>query len=886
MARSPSSNSSSSSNINTKRKSGQLLTFLCVFPPPRPPLPTWSACALPLAHPCVTSAGCSCRHDRPGAPHNTNTRAPNGRSLLRAAAAPRAQGQAQSQRWQRVGQCQVSLCGVCVCVREAADHQCGRTEQKASRRLPALTTSPSPPLNSWRPVDVDTTLVTGDGETGFAGLEELSGAEARALLATAGVPAAAPQAPPPSTDDLAARVAALEAENAALKAAADVGDAPPKKKKKKKVRVDAARGAATRGAPTPRDDTAADAAAPPPPHLTDGAPWRDLGLCAPLSTALAAAAFDAPTHIQSLALPPALRDQRDVVGAAPTGSGKTLAYGLAILERLVREGDVSGGGGGGEGAPPPPTPRLRALVLCPTRELALQVAAHLRPVASAIGARVAPVVGGVAVPKQARLLAARPHVVVATPGRLWDAMRSGDPHLADCTGLRCLALDEADRLAEAGAYAELASVLARVTGGGVDTARLQTFVFSATLTLPPALRRRLAKGGGGGGLGGASLDAVLAGVPLRGKPAVVDTAERGGGDNENGVKNAAAADATDAASTPPSFLADTVTELALEVAGGDARDAALYAAVVLATRGGGLRALGGAPAASTPSARRALVFVNAVSSARRLVALLRILGVPARALHAGTPQRARLKSLDAFAADPCGVLVATDVAARGLDVPGIAAVLHYQLPPAPDTYVHRCGRTGRAGKGGAALALVAPGDAARWRALRRAFGDPPAPPPPASLTPSVLASAGARVRAATVVDGAERAAAKTAAEAAWQARAAEEAGIDLDDADAPTATAAAADAAKQRAASDPGVRAARARLAAMLVTPLDGSGGGGGGWARATAAPAYKKAAAKKAGGDPRAAALAAAVAAASGGRKGRKRGRLVVVAGGAAVEE
>ena len=694
------------------------------------------------------------------------------------------------------------------------------------------------------------------------------------------MPAAAPQAStPPSTDALAARVAALEAENAALKAAAGAGDAPPKKKKKKKkARVDAARGAATRGAPTPRDDATATTTITTPP-LTDGAPWRVLGLCAPLATALAAAAFDAPTHIQSLALPPALRDQRDVVGAAPTGSGKTLAYGLAMLERLVREGDVSGRSGGGEGAPP--TPRLRALVLCPTRELALQVAAHLRPLATSIGARVAPVVGGVAVPKQARLLAARPHVVVATPGRLWDAMRSGDPHLADCTGLRCLALDEADRLAEAGAYAELASVLARVTGGGVQTTKLQTFVFSATLTLPPALRRRLAKGGGGGGRGGASLDAVLAGVPLRGKPAVVDTAERGGGQNE--VKNDAAD--TCAPNPPQSFLADTVTELALEVAGGDARDAALYAAVVLATRGSGLRALGGAASPPPASARRALVFVNAVSSARRLVALLRILGVPARALHAGTPQRARLKSLDAFAADPSGVLVATDVAARGLDVPGIAAVLHYQLPPAPDTYVHRCGRTGRAGKGGAALALVAPGDAARWRALRRAFGDPPAPPPPASLTPSVLAAAGARVRAASVVDGAERAAAKTAAEAAWQARAAAEAGIDLDDADTPTAVAAAADAAKARAATDPGVRAARARLAAMLASPLDGSGGGGGGWARATATPAYKKAAAKKSGGDPRAAALAAAVATATSGRRGRTRGRLVVVAGGAAVE-
>ena len=301
--------------------------------------------------------------------------------------------------------------------------------------------------------------------------------------------------------------------------------------------------------------------------------WEPAGLGPELMGALAAAGFGAPTPIQALALPPALAGRRDVLGAAPTGSGKTLAYGLAILQRLLDERAVRGGeeatGGSlasSPSAPPPPSP-LRALVRCPTRELALQVAAALDPFARAARVRVAPVVGGLAAPKQDRLLAAGPAVVVATPGRLWAAVEGGHPHLgtpAALAGLACLVIDEADRMVGDGSFPDLASVLGRIEGaqaakaaaaareagggggdgcdGGGDgphpalplpkaarapawAGALQTFVFSATLTLPAALRRRVRGGkGGGAGKGGAGLDALVDRVPLQpGRaPAVVD----------------------------------------------------------------------------------------------------------------------------------------------------------------------------------------------------------------------------------------------------------------------------------------------------------------------------------------------------------------------------
>lgn len=115
------------------------------------------------------------------------------------------------------------------------------------------------------------------------------------------------------------------------------------------------------------------------------------------------------------------------------------------------------------------------------------------------------------------------------------------------------------------------------------------------------------------------------------------------------------------------------------------------------------------------------MFVNAVSAIRRVTAILRLLGLPVLALHAQQQQRQRLKALDRFRASNEAVLIATDVAARGLDISGVSTVIHYQLPASADTYIHRCGRTARAGGEGVAIALVAAKEAARFSALSRAF---------------------------------------------------------------------------------------------------------------------------------------------------------------------
>jgi len=196
---------------------------------------------------------------------------------------------------------------------------------------------------------------------------------------------------------------------------------------------------------------AAPAAAPAPAPSA----WDEFGLDAQLLAGLAAQGFTEPTPIQRECLPAAVRDRRDVIGAAQTGSGKTLAFGLPILHALLAErAGVGGGGGGGRasdrrgrgGGP------LRALVMAPTRELALQVCAHLDALGRPAGLWVVPIVGGLAPAKQARLLGRAPPVVVATPGRLWELMREGAPHLTDFTGLSFLVLDEADRMVQAGHF--------------------------------------------------------------------------------------------------------------------------------------------------------------------------------------------------------------------------------------------------------------------------------------------------------------------------------------------------------------------------------------------------------------------------------------------------
>lgn len=623
---------------------------------------------------------------------------------------------------------------------------------------------------------------------------------------------------------LKAQLVALAAENRQLKrqqkkeARLEKRAAAAAKRKEER----AARRAAAAEAEAAKAAAAAEAAA-----RVDVSAWKELQLYPAIEQAIAALGFEAPTHVQAECLPAAIRDRRDVIGAAQTGSGKTLAFGLPIMQLLLQErvaagaaGSAAGGLAEGDaaagadaaakGVPAPQQPsKLRALILAPTRELALQVCDHLQAVGKACGVWVVPIVGGISALKQERLLSKHPEVVVATPGRLWDLMREGQAHVTDLSRLSFLVIDEADRMVQQGHYGELSSILGAIPthqqlamaeapepedepegkepveklgatdgeerdgeegeGKGDDEEaeeeegrqrdgapaaadpqqreqderrqgqrsieqrprRMQTFVFSATLTLPATLRKRLRKGGGGAS-GSSDLDTLMDKIPFRGKPKIVDLTSQG-------------------------KLADKVEE-AYIACGESERDEYLYC--LLAKHPG-----------------RTIVFVNAISSVRRLAAILKLLGLPAQPLHAGMQQRQRLKALDRFRADANAVLVATDVAARGLDIKDVRCVVHYQLPASVDVYVHRSGRTARADAEGVSIALVTPKENARFLALLKAMKreDPPEFPLDTSLLPAVHK----RVRLAVRLDDLERRQSKTKAERSWRRQHAEELGIEL-----------------------------------------------------------------------------------------------------------
>lgn len=249
------------------------------------------------------------------------------------------------------------------------------------------------------------------------------------------------------------------------------------------------------------------------------------------------------------------------------GSGKTLAFGLPIINYLVTEAQARAASpdnepedGDGRAAQAGGDPRtaLRALILCPTRELALQVADHISAIAKPLCVRVAAIVGGISPQKQARLLRYCPPIVVATPGRLWDLMRSGAEHLVNLRHLAFLVLDEADRMITRGHYEELTHILSHIpkrreavlgrrgadnpgvrADGVVQTTSgaagdlvltqqatlagtLRTYVFSATLTLPDGVKARLQRGKGGskGSSAGATLESLMETLDFRGKPKV------------------------------------------------------------------------------------------------------------------------------------------------------------------------------------------------------------------------------------------------------------------------------------------------------------------------------------------------------------------------------
>lgn len=337
--------------------------------------------------------------------------------------------------------------------------------------------------------------------------------------------------------------------------------------------------------------------------------------------------------IQSGVIPLALGGD-DVIACAETGTGKTAAFLVPILQRFLNE-------------PPPQPPRTRALVLAPTRELAVQIEDQVQGLTYHTNVSSVAVFGGVPMDAQEFALRAGVDIVVATPGRLMDHMRHES---IDYSGLEILVLDEADRMLDMGFWPDVQRILSALPS------KRQTLLFSATM---PAEVLKLTQ-------------------EFLHEPKYVQVGRRGG-------------------------PAQTISHNVQTVAAGEKTQ---WLARWLREEATG----------------PVLVFCRTKIGAERLAGRLSGMGIRAASLHADRTQQQRMAAVEGFRTGTYPVLVATDVAARGLDIDGIAHVVNYEVPDTPEAYVHRVGRTGRAESTGNALTLVAPEEVRALRALEKAVG--------------------------------------------------------------------------------------------------------------------------------------------------------------------
>ncbi|MCG5053168.1 MAG: DEAD/DEAH box helicase [Myxococcales bacterium] len=344
--------------------------------------------------------------------------------------------------------------------------------------------------------------------------------------------------------------------------------------------------------------------------------FSSLALINPLLDAVKEAGYTVPTPIQAQAIPPALLG-RDVLGCAQTGTGKTAAFVLPILQRI----DAVAGD----------NPKMRALVLTPTRELAAQIGESLSTYGKKLDLYHTVIFGGVSEKPQIAELRKGVDVLVATPGRLLDLLQR---RLVSLSDLEIFVLDEADRMLDMGFLPDVRRIIAALPK------KRQTLFFSATM--PPEIGR-LASG-------------------LLTNPAQVTV-------------------------TPVSSTVETVEQRVLFT------DKANKTRLLLFLLG-------------QDAWKRTIVFSRTKHGANRVVGLLEKAGMNAAAIHGNKSQGARTRALEGFRSGSIPVLVATDIAARGIDVDGVTHVVNYDVPNEPETYVHRIGRTGRAGASGSAFTLV------------------------------------------------------------------------------------------------------------------------------------------------------------------------------------
>ncbi|XP_065174831.1 ATP-dependent RNA helicase DDX24-like [Sycon ciliatum] len=484
--------------------------------------------------------------------------------------------------------------------------------------------------------------------------------------------------------------------------------------------------------------------------------WTNLGVPESIVKSLLELGYHTPTTIQREVLPKAIEGRCDVLGVSETGSGKTLAYGLPVLRHILTdlerklaeedesdldeaeqdegselekdsdnledvEEDVDEVEGDSEdlsgedidtldmdefeeqeedGAgkvcdltaavealeavkaeemklPAAAGHGVHTLVLTPTRELAMQVLGHLQAASKYTDIVSVALVGGLSAQKQKRLLQQRrPHLIVATPGRLWALLNSSESdHLSTMRKtLRCLVIDEADRMVEQGHFAEVELIMSAlpksVAVRGSEKPKLrQSLVFSATLTLPKNAKVSANE----------TLEKLASKACVRSKPKIVDV-------------------------TGCNKKVETLTEARLMCGSNESKDLYLYHFL-------------------TEYPGRTIIFCNSIDCVHRLCGLLTLLRVQPLRLHAGMQQRQRLKTLDRFTSAKSAVMVASDVAARGLDIKNVHHIIHYQVPRHPETYVHRSGRTARANREGLSVVLVSPEDLSLYRRIIKELND-------------------------------------------------------------------------------------------------------------------------------------------------------------------
>ena len=360
--------------------------------------------------------------------------------------------------------------------------------------------------------------------------------------------------------------------------------------------------------------------------------FAQLGLCPPILKALAEEGYESPSPIQEKAIPPAL-DGRDVLGCAQTGTGKTCAFAAPILQRLDGE-KVSGR-------------PIRALVLTPTRELALQIQESFAAYGRHLPLRSAVIFGGVGQAPQVEQLKKGVDILVATPGRLGDLYGQ---KLIDLSKLEIFVLDEADRMLDMGFIHDVRRIL------GWLPRQKQTLFFSATM--PPEVR---------GLVDGLLVNPVKVAVNPVSSPVEIIDQKLYFVDRGNKTK----------------LLAHLIREL---------------------------------------DVKNALVFTRTKHGANKVARDLAKAGITAAAIHGNKSQTARQQALADFKAGRVQALVATDIAARGLDIEELSHVFNYNLPDVPETYVHRIGRTGRAGRGGTAVSFCDINEKEELKAIEKLIG--------------------------------------------------------------------------------------------------------------------------------------------------------------------